>query len=162
VSKQPETETEPETSHTRNKPEPENINIFTVPPALAQDTHDFSGGNSKTPADVKPPNGKHLERAPLSKGITPLHTFAREVLTRFEPSINATQQDIWFKRNCRCLKDILDFCHGDKTLALTTIDVCLDSLENTGFNCGYEAVLRNITNYYTGAEKRLREASYAR
>ena len=147
-------------SECESKSESEN-NIFTVPPALAQDTPDFSAKNSKPLPDEKAPNDKHLQRALLSQGTTPLHAFAREVLAQFEPSIDAAQQDIWFKRNCRCLKDILDFCHGDKTLALTTIDVCLDGLENTGFNCGYEAILRNITNYYTEAEKRLREASYA-
>ena len=127
-----------------------------MPPALAQDIPDFPGGNSKVLTDVKPPNGKHLERAPLSKGTTPLHVFARQVLNHFEPSIDDTQQDIWFKRNCRCLKDILDFCHGDRTLALTTIDVCLEGAENAGFSCGYEAVARNITNYYTEAQKRVR------
>lgn len=74
--------------------------------------------------------------------------------TRFEPPLDAAQQDVWFRRNCRCLKDILQFCHSDIPLALTTIDVCLKGMEKAGFTGGYEAVLRNITNYYTQAQKR--------
>ncbi len=112
------------------------INIFTARGTPAQDTY-----HSSLPKQA-------------------LHTFAGEVLKRFEPPLDTAQQDVWFKRNCRCLKDILLFCHGDIPLALSTIDVCLEGLEKAGYSGGYEAVLRNITNYYAQAEKRLQRGAY--
>ena len=129
------TETEP---YTETKTETEDINISTVHPAGAQDT---------------PPS---LPAQPTTTGPATknnLQAFAREVLVHFEPPLDKKQQDIWFKRNCRCLKDILIFCHGDIPLALNTIEICLAQVEKAGFSAGYEAVLRNITNYYTKAKQ---------
>lgn len=125
-------------TETKTETETENINIYTAHPDGAQDTH------------------SSLQVQPATAGTAAksnLQAFAREVLDHFEPPLDKKQQGIWFKRNCRCLKDILLFCHGDIPLALNTIEVCLAQVEKAGFSAGYEAVLRNITNYYTKAKQ---------
>ena len=98
-------------------------------------------------SDVKKPKEK-----------TPLQEFSNEVLKNFE-KLEAHQIPIWFKRNCRCLSDILKFCGGRKEdipLALECISICCALMEKKGFMAGYEAVCRNLPYYYEEAKKKLR------
>lgn len=92
------------------------------------------------------------------KELNPLQEFSNEVVKKFE-QLEDFQIGIWFKRNCRCLSDILKFCGGKKEdipLALECINVCCDIMDKKGFEgAGYEAVCRNLPYYYSEAKKRL-------
>ena len=91
------------------------------------------------------------------KQLTALQEFSNEVIKRFE-NLEEHQIPIWFRRNCRCLSDILKFCGGRKEdipMALECISVCCDIMAKKGFNAGYEAVCRNLSYYYEEAKKRL-------
>lgn len=86
---------------------------------------------------------------------TPLQLFSNAVLSEFEDEMNDTQKGIWFKRNCRCLTDILNFCGKDIPLAVATVGECVERLEKAGLSGGYEAVCRNLPEYYAAAKKKL-------
>ena len=96
----------------------------------------------------------------LKPKLNKLQEFSNAVLANFENPMNDTQKGIWFKRNCRCLADILNYCGKDIPLALQTVSVCTERLEKAGFTGGYEAVCRNLPEYYQQAKKRL-EVNYA-
>jgi hypothetical protein len=108
---------------------------------------------------------KNILTAPKSAGCTQdkpkrelndLQKFSNAVIENFEAEVKTPdQKSVWFKRNCRCLRDILKFCGGDIPLAVETIDCCLIRLEKAGLSGGYEAVLRNIPDYYAEAKKKL-------
>lgn len=99
---------------------------------------------------------------PKPKPLNNLQKFSNAVIHNFEPEVKTDAQiTVWFKRNCRCLRDILAFCGGDIPLALKTIDVCLERLEKAGLSGGYEAVLRNIPEYYAQAKAKM-GGSYAK
>ena len=90
----------------------------------------------------------------LPSPATLLERFAQQTAQRFEPSISsATQYQIWFKRNARCLRDILNFCCQDIPLALQTISICAIRLQKAGLTGGYEAVCRNLPEYYAQAQQ---------
>lgn len=89
------------------------------------------------------------------KELNDLQKFANAVAERFEDPMNKVQLGIWYKRNCRCLTDILNFCGKDIPLGLETISVCVRRLEKAGLTGGYEAVLRNIPEYHAQAKKQL-------
>lgn len=112
-------------------------------------------GNDKT-ANSRPAQGETGARVK-----TPLQEFSNAVLANFENPMNDTQKGIWFKRNCRCLADILNYCGKDIPLALQTVRVCAERLEKAGFTGGYEAVCRNLSEYYQQAKKRLEGVNYA-
>lgn len=98
------------------------------------------------------------EKAKEPKKLNNLQLFANAVWDRFESresEYTESQKGFWFKRNARCLRDILGFCEQDIELALETISVCCGVLEKAGLTGGYEAVCRNITNYYPEALKRV-------
>ena len=102
------------------------------------------------------------DHIPKPKPLNELQQFAVQVLDHFEPDVKTKdQKSVWYKRNCRCLKDILAFCGKDIPLALKTIDVCLDRMAKAGFTCGYEAVLRNIPEYFSVAKMKM-EGTYAK
>lgn len=102
------------------------------------------------------------DHIPKPKPLNELQQFAVQVLEHFEPDVKTKdQKSVWYKRNCRCLKDILAFCGKDIPLALKTIDVCLDRMAKAGFTCGYEAVLRNIPEYFSVAKMKM-EGTYAK
>ena len=94
-------------------------------------------------------------KSPNPKKLNPLQNFSNSVIAAFEDNMNDTQKGIWFKRNCRCLSDILNFCGKDIPLALETISVCVERLEKAGLKGGYEAVCRNLPDYYEQAKERL-------
>ena len=97
-----------------------------------------------------------------TRKLNELQQFAEQVLEHFEPDVKTKdQKSVWYKRNCRCLRDILNFCGKDIPLALKTIDVCLDRMDKAGFTCGYEAVVRNIPEYYSVAKMKM-EGAYAK
>lgn len=90
------------------------------------------------------------------KKLTELQLFANEVLKNFEPDVKTPdQKSIWYKRNCRCLTDILKFCERNIPLAIKTIDVCLERMEKAGYACGYEAVCRNLPEYMSVAKQKM-------
>ena len=104
-------------------------------------------------------NAAQTERAISSSGEKkqPLPAeFIDQVIANFEPAVQSpTQKSIFLKRNARCLKDILDFCNHDIPLALQTISVCADRLEQSGLTGGYEAVCRNLPEYMVRAQQEL-------
>lgn len=94
--------------------------------------------------------------------LNKLQNFSNAVLAEFESLETKDQIAVWFKRNCRCLTDILRFCGGDIPTALETIHVCVERLEKAGLTGGYEAVCRNLPEYYQAAKKRLNGGVYAK
>lgn len=94
--------------------------------------------------------------------LNKLQNFSNAVLAEFESLETKDQIAVWFKRNCRCLTDILRFCGGDIPTALETIRVCVARLEKAGLTGGYEAVCRNLPEYYQVAKKRLNGGVYAK
>lgn len=98
-----------------------------------------------------------LKPKPEPKKLNDLQKFSNEVIKNFEPDIKTdTEVRIWFKRNCRCLSDILNFCGKDISLGIATIDACLERMEKAHIpNAGYEAVCRNLPYYREEAKKKL-------
>lgn len=84
-----------------------------------------------------------------------LSEFAKLVAEDFEDLENEEQYRIWFKTNCGKLSDILNFCNGDKEIALETINVCVERLEKANLKGSYSAVLRNISTYKAEADKKI-------
>lgn len=92
---------------------------------------------------------------PKPKQLNDLQKFAKAVAERFEEPMDKVQLGIWYKRNCRCLTDILNFCGKDIPLGLETISVCVKRLEKAGLSGGYEAVCRNLPEYHAIAKKQM-------
>lgn len=86
--------------------------------------------------------------------LNALQQFSNRVIEEFE-NLNPEQKAVWFRRNCRCLSDILKFCGGDIELALQTVRECVIKLDKLGWQGGYEAVCRNLPMYYKTACKTL-------
>lgn len=93
--------------------------------------------------------------------LNQLQQFSNEVLAQYEEPMNSEQKGIWFKRNARCLTDILNFCGKDIPLAVATVGECVERLEKAGLSGGYEAVCRNLPEYYAAAKKKL-EVNHAK
>lgn len=89
------------------------------------------------------------------KRLNDLQKFAKSVAERFEDPMDRVQLGIWYKRNCRCLTDILNFCGKNIPLGLETIGVCVSRLEKAGLSGGYEAVCRNLPEYHAIAKKQM-------
>lgn len=100
---------------------------------------------------------EQAEKSSKPRKLNNLQEFSNRVIEEFEELKTDDQKAIWFKRNCRCLSDILKFCGGDIDVALECIAVCVERLEKAGLKGGYEAVCRNITLYYDEALKRIEE-----
>ena len=100
---------------------------------------------------------EQAEKSSKPRKLNNLQEFSNRVIEHFEDLKTDDQKAIWFKRNCRCLSDILKFCGGDIDVALECISVCVKRLEKAGLTGGYEAVCRNITLYYEEALKRVTE-----
>ena len=94
---------------------------------------------------------------PKTKKLNNLQEFSNMVLERFEHIENDVQRGIWFKRNCRCLTDILNYALGDKELACEMIGCTCDYLKENKLTGGYEAVCRQLPRWYEEALKRKRE-----
>ena len=92
---------------------------------------------------------------PKPKQLNDLQKFAKAVAERFEEPMDKVQLGIWYKRNCRCLTDILNFCGKNIPLGLETISVCVKRLEKAGLSGGYEAVARNLPEYLAQAKKQM-------
>ena len=144
-----ETDTETETKY-----------IFTV--ASQQDTKESA---SLPPAGASPttqnlttlthPKPKEKPQ-PTAPKRTLLQDFSNEVLKNFEPDVQTdAQKQVWFKRNCRCLTDILNFCNKDIDVAIATVYACFSRLEKANLKGGYEAVCRNLPQYFSEAQKLL-------
>jgi hypothetical protein len=97
-------------------------------------------------ADSKPKSKRELND---------LQKFSNAVLERFEDPMDDVQKGIWFRRNCRNLSDILNFCGKNISLGLETISVCVERLQKAGLSGGYEAVCRNLPEYMAQAKKKV-------
>lgn len=87
-----------------------------------------------------------------------LQVFSNCVLTYFEPEIKTNEQKrVWFKRNARCLSDILAFCENSLEGAILTISECIDWLQRNHLDGGYEAVIRNASRFYPIAKQKLQK-----
>ncbi len=101
-----------------------------------------------------------LEKKISKTGTLPLE-FVEQVISRFESAVQTPmQRAVFVKRNARCLKDIFDFCDQNIALALQTISVCVRRLQKAGLTGGYEAVCRNLPEYYEKAKAELAEAGH--
>ena len=138
IAQQTDTETETETE-TDTDTETENISLTAQAPA-AQTEREFCEKKTPLPAE-----------------------FVDRVIERFEQAVTTdAQREIFVRRNARCLKDILSFCDHDIALALQTISVCARRLEQGGVSGGYEAVCRNLPEYYEKAKQELQENEHER
>ena len=124
----------------------------------------FEGGIAQqTDTETETENISLTAQAPAAQGErakTPLPAeFVDRVIERFEQAVaTPAQREIFVRRNARCLKDILGFCDHNISLALQTISVCARRLEQGGVSGGYEAVCRNLPEYYEKAKQELQEA----
>lgn len=100
---------------------------------------------------------KSQTEKPKTKKLNNLQEFSNMVLERFERIDNEVQRGIWFKRNCRCLSDILNYALGDKELACEMIGCTCDYLKENKLTGGYEAVCRQLPRWYEEALKQRRE-----
>ncbi len=94
---------------------------------------------------------EQAEKSSKPRKLNNLQEFSNRVIEHFEDLKTDDQKAIWFKRNCRCLSDILKFCGGDIDIGLECIAVCAERLEKAGLQGGYEAVCRNLSLYYEQA-----------
>lgn len=100
---------------------------------------------------------KSQTEKPKTKKLNNLQEFSKMVLERFEHIENDVQRGIWFKRNSRCLSDILNYALGDKDLACEMISCTCAFLKQNRLSGGYEAVCRQLPRWYEEALKRKRE-----
>lgn len=134
-----------------------NITTYCEPAAaVLKKCRGNDNGNDKT-ANSRPAQGETGARVK-----TTLQNFSNAVIAEFEELETKDQIAVWFKRNARCLSDILLFCGGDIPTALATIRVCVERLEKAGLTGGYEAVCRLLPEYYQEAKKRLAGGVYAK
>lgn len=136
--------------------------------AAAMPSPKFTKCQTETETKAETDINKQHTAAPAAGQLKPnpklnkLQNFSNAVLAEFENLETKDQIAVWFKRNCRCLTDILRFCGGDIPTALETIRVCVERLEKAGLTGGYEAVCRNLPEYYQVAKKRLNGGVYAK
>lgn len=136
--------------------------------AAAMPNPKFTTCQTETETKAETDINKQHTAAPAAGQLKPnpklnkLQNFSNAVLAEFESLETKDQIAVWFKRNCRCLTDILRFCGGDIPTALETIRVCVERLEKAGLTGGYEAVCRNLPEYYQAAKKRLNGGVYAK
>lgn len=130
-----------------------NITTYCEPAAAVLKKCRGTDNGTDTTAKSRPAHGEKGARVK-----TPLQEFSNAILAEFEDPMNDTQKGIWFKRNCRCLADILNFCGKNIPLAVHTVRICVDRLDKAGLKGGYEAVCRNLTEYYAQAQKALQGA----
>lgn len=98
----------------------------------------------------------------LNPNPNSLQQFSNQVIAEFEDLQTDAQKAIWFKRNSRCLSDILNFCGKDIPLAIETIRICAEKLAKAGYEGGYEAVCRNLSMYHRMATEKLKGVNYAK
>ena len=103
----------------------------------------------------KKAKNKETEKKP--RKLNKLQEFSNMVLARFEQITAPEQKAIWFKRNCRCLSDILNYALGDKDLACEMIACTCAFLKENRLTGGYEAVCRQLPRWYEEALKHKRE-----
>lgn len=132
----------------------EKENTYCEPAAAGLKKCRGNDNGTDTTAKSRPAHGEKGARVK-----TPLQEFSNAILAEFEEEMNDTQKGIWFKRNCRCLADILNFCGKNIPLAVHTVRVCVDRLDKAGLKGGYEAVCRNLPEYYAQAQKALQGAT---
>lgn len=93
---------------------------------------------------------------PVARKRSLLQVFSNAVIDDFESHIQTdAQKEVWFKRNCRNLKDILAYCNNDLEAAMFTIDCTIDWLSSNNLQGGYEAVCRNLPEMYSRAMIRI-------
>lgn len=136
--------------------------------AAAMPNPKFTKCQTETETKAETDINKQHTAAPGAGQVNPkpklnkLQEFSNAVLAEFEELETKDQIAVWFKRNCRCLSDILKFCGGEIPVGLSVIRVCVERLEKAGLSGGYEAVCRNLPEYYHEAKKRLAGGVYAK
>ena len=130
-----------------------NITTYCEPAAAVLKKCRGNDNGTDTTAKSRPAHGEKGARVK-----TPLQELSNAVLAEFEDPMNYTQKGILFKRNCRCLADILNLCGKNIPLAVHTVRICVDRLDKAGLKGGYEAVCRNLPEYYAQAQKALQGA----
>lgn len=130
--------------------------VATVPEQIRLDKNIYLD-KSKYTADLAA--GKALLKP---KKLNDLQKFSNAVIENFEQNVQTPDQKrIWFRRNCRCLTDILNYCGKNIPLALGTIEACAARLQKANLSGGYEAVCRNLPEYMGQAQKEEMEVKYA-
>lgn len=103
--------------------------------------------------EASAPDAQLAEKEKKVRELNALQKFSNSVMLNFEPDSkewDSPQKGIWFKRNARCLSDILVFCKKNERLAIETIRQCCKAMDKMGVeNYGYEAVVRKQTLYCT-------------
>lgn len=96
---------------------------------------------------AKPPD-------PLSvKSPHRLFEFGKWVAEIFDYPMDENQLQMWFKRNCRTLKSILEFSGDNMQKAFLMIKACMDKLNENNLTFSYESVTRRAPEYFAKAEK---------
>lgn len=98
-----------------------------------------------------------------SKKKTALQVFCNCVVSAFEEKGTVEtdeQKRIWFKRNCRVLSDILNFCEKDIERAMFTIEETCVWLEANKLEGGYEAVSRHLPEMNARALRRINNGEH--
>lgn len=109
------------------------------------------------------PLAASAEKVSKPKKKTALQVFCNCVVSNFEEkgSVETDEQKrIWFKRNCRVLSDILNFCEKDIERALFTIDETCKWLDENNLEGGYEAVSRHLPEMHAKALKRINNGEH--
>lgn len=97
----------------------------------------------------KSESGAKKERKP-----TRLFEFAQWVAKVFDYEIEeGAQFQLWFKRNCRTLKFILEYSGDNFQRGLMMIKACHDSLDAQNLTFSYESVTRRAPEWYSQAKQ---------
>lgn len=132
--------------------------VDTVPEQIRLDKNIYLDKSKYTAA----PKSADPQKSKNPKKLNDLQKFSNAVIENFESNVQTPEQKrIWFKRNCRCLTDILTFCNKNIPLALGAIEACVVRLQKANLSGGYEAVCRNLPEYMAQAQKDNLEANYA-
>lgn len=112
--------------------------------------------NKEKTSNTEKTNNISKPSKPVARKRNLLQIFSNAVIDDFESQIQTdAQKEVWFKRNCRNLKDILAYCNNDLEAAMFTIDCTIDWLSSHNLQGGYEAVCRNLPEMYSRAMKRI-------
>lgn len=140
----------------------------TVAPTLLYNNNNNNNSNINNNSkyninNTSTPFAARDEKVSKPKKKTALQVFCNCVVDNFEEkgSVETDEQKrIWFKRNCRVLSDILNFCEKDIERALFTIDETCKWLDENNLEGGYEAVSRHLPEMHAKALKRINNGEH--
>lgn len=120
------------------------------------DTDTDTETNTKTETDNKTTNSKQpfaVLKNQKEQKPNRVYDFGSWVAKVFDYPMDENQFNIWFKRNCRTLKSILDFSGDNMQKGFLMIQACLDKLNENNLTFSYESVIRRAPEYFAQAEK---------